>query len=86
MTLKERLAKLEAMAKRTDEQDAELTKVRADIAKEDKIRADKEAKDLADMEAIRTENNKPLSPDTQNRILKEVCNRRVHNWETLSNC
>ena len=32
------------------------------------------------------ENNKPLSPDTQNRILKEVCNRRVHNWETLSNC
>ena len=32
------------------------------------------------------ENNKPLSPDTQNRILKEVCNRRIHNWETLSNC
>jgi len=56
MTLKERLAKLEAMAKRTDEQDVELTKVRADIAKEDKIRADKEAKDRADMEAMKAEN------------------------------
>ena len=32
------------------------------------------------------ENNKPLSVDIKNRIIKELNNRRVHNWDTLVNC
>ncbi len=32
------------------------------------------------------ESNKPLSRDTKSRILKELCNKRVRNWEILSNC
>jgi hypothetical protein len=56
MTLKERLATLEAVAERTDKQNAELEKVRADIAKEDSERAKKEADDKIAMEAVRAEN------------------------------
>ncbi len=56
MTLRERLVKLEAMAKRDEVQEAELIKVRADIAKEDTVRAKKEADDKAELEAIKAEN------------------------------
>lgn len=56
MTLKERLAKLEAIAKRTEDQETELKKVRADIAKEEAERAKKEADDKAELEKIRKEN------------------------------
>jgi len=56
MTLKERLAKLEAMAKRTDEQNTELTQVRADIAKEEAVRAKKQAEDKLELDAVRAEN------------------------------
>ncbi len=55
MTLKERLAKLEAMAKRTSEQELELTQVRAELSAE-KERAKQEASDRAEMEAMRAEN------------------------------
>jgi len=56
MTLKERLAKLEAIAKRTAEQDDELTKVRADIKAEEATRAKKEADDKAEMQRMKAEN------------------------------
>ena len=58
MTLEERLAQLEAVAKkdRTSEQSDELTKVRADIAKEAVVRAKKEADDKAELDAVRAEN------------------------------
>lgn len=58
MTLKERLAQLEAIAKkdRTSEQEADLKQVRADIAKEDATRAKKEAEDKAEIEKLRAEN------------------------------
>jgi len=58
MTLKERLAKLEAIAKekRTVEQESDLTQVRADIAKEDKLRADKDEADRKAFELMKTEN------------------------------
>ena len=32
------------------------------------------------------ENNKPLSFDIKNRILKELNNIRIHNWDILVNC
>ena len=58
MTLKERLAQLEAVAKkdRTAEQDKELTKVRADIATEDAQRAKKEADDKKAFDDMKSEN------------------------------
>ena len=56
MTLKERLARLEAMAKRTDNEEAELTQVRADLAKEEATRVKKEAEDKAELEKTRAEN------------------------------
>ena len=54
MNLEERLAQLEAVAKkdRTSEQSDELTKVRADIAE----RVKKEADDKAELDAMRAEN------------------------------
>ena len=58
MTLKERLAQLEAVASkdRTADQTVELKQVRADIAKEDAIRAKKEAEDKLELETARAEN------------------------------
>lgn len=32
------------------------------------------------------ENNKPLALNIRNRIIKELSNRRLHNWEILINC
>ena len=56
MTLKERLAQLEAIAKRTDEQEAELTKVRAEYEKElqDRKKADEDKK--LELERVKAEN------------------------------
>jgi len=56
MTLKERLAKLEAIVKRTEEQEAELTQVRADLKEEKEARAKKEADDKTELEKTRAEN------------------------------
>ena len=56
MSLKERLARLEAMAKRTDEQEAELLKVRGELAKEEATRVKKEAEDKLELEKARAEN------------------------------
>ena len=58
MSLKERLAQLEAIAteKRTDGENSALVQVRADIAKEDAVRAKKDADDKLELEATRAEN------------------------------
>ena len=58
MTLKERLAQLEAVASkdRTVEEKTELKQVRADIATEDAVRAKKEAEDKVEMDSVRAEN------------------------------
>ena len=32
------------------------------------------------------ENNKPISLNIKNRIIKELNNRRVHNWDIQVNC
>ena len=57
-SLKERLAVLEGIASkdRTSEQSDELKQVRADIAKEDAVRAKKDAEDKAEMDKLRAEN------------------------------
>lgn len=58
MTLEERLAQLEAVAKkdRTSKESEELKKVRVDIAKQEALRLKKEEDDKAELDAVRAEN------------------------------
>jgi len=56
MTLQERLAKLEAIAKRTSEQEAELTKVRAEIKKIEDEAQRKAQIDAEELQRVKAEN------------------------------